>query len=79
MTYCCRHAAVLFQDEKMFRKNCVYGVSKALTSLQTNTESLGLLIIQAYVIAHTWTSYYHIPIDGFANIGERFFSPSLNV
>ena len=57
----------------MFRKNCVYGVSKALTSLQTNTESLGLLIIQAYVIAHTWTSYYHIPIDGFANIGETFF------
>ena len=69
-----RHAAVLFQDDKLFRAKH-YGVSKALTSLQTNTESFGLLLLQAYIIVHTWTSYYSIPIGGLANVGERPLSP----
>merc|ERR1719489_668079 len=64
------HTTALFQGGRQFRSK--YGVSKALTSLQTMTECLGLAILQAYIIIHTWTSYYSMPIGGLANIDYSY-------
>ena len=62
-----RHTTVIFQGPSHYRLK--YGVSKALTSLQTMTESFGLLLLQAHVIIQTWSSNYRMPIGGLADIG----------
>ena len=62
-----RHTTVIFQGTSQFRTK--FGVSKALTSLQIIVESFGLVLLQAYIVINTWTSYYSMPIAGLANIG----------